>query len=87
MCWSGRFFGWVPLGRRSKATSRRIPLLARSVSIRVTEPVLREVERIVFEEGYTNIGDYVRNLIRKDFKERGIRIKMEEESEKQEGEG
>jgi len=77
------------LGRRSKATSRRIPLLARSVSIRVTEPVLREVERIVFEEGYTNIGDYVRNLIRKDFKERGIQIRMvREESEKQEeGEG
>jgi len=58
---------------------RRVPLKTAFISARVTEPVAKEVERIVWTEGYTDIGDYIRNLIRKDFKERGINIKMEEE--------
>jgi Arc/MetJ-type ribon-helix-helix transcriptional regulator len=60
---------------------RRFPLKTVVVSARVTEPVLREVERIVWTEGYADIGDYIRNLLRKDFKERGISIKFEGQPE------
>ena len=55
---------------------RRADLRTATVSARVTEPVLKEIDRIVWTEGYTDISDYIRNLIRKDFKERGVRIKM-----------
>ncbi|PUA31567.1 MAG: hypothetical protein B9J98_05715 [Candidatus Terraquivivens tikiterensis] len=60
---------------------KRVPLKTAFISVRVTEPVLKEVERIVWTEGYTDIGDYIRNLIRKDFKERGIAVKMEVQPE------
>ena len=60
---------------------RRGDLKTATVSARVTEPVLKEIDRIVWTEGYTDISDYIRNLIREDFKERGINIKMEEKPE------
>lgn len=60
---------------------RRADLKTVTVSARVTEPVLKEIDRIVWTEGYTDISDYIRNLVRKDFKERGISIKMEEKGE------
>lgn len=59
---------------------RRLPLKTVVVSARVTEPVLKEIDRIVWAEGYTDASDYLRNLIRKDFKERGVRVKMEEKT-------
>ena len=60
---------------------RRSELKTSTVSARVTEPVLKEIDRIVWTEGYTDISDYIRNLVRKDFKERGVSIKMEEKGE------
>jgi len=59
------------LGRR-KAPFKTVP-----ISFRVTEQYLKEIERIALTEGYTDIGDYIRNLIRKDFKERSIKPKVE----------
>jgi Arc/MetJ-type ribon-helix-helix transcriptional regulator len=58
---------------------KRVPVKMAFTSVRVTEPMAKEVERIVLTEDYTDIGDYVRNLIRKDFKERGVNIKIEGE--------
>ena len=60
---------------------RRSKLKTSTVSARVTEPVLKEIDRIVWTEGYTDISDYIRNLVRKDFKKRGVSIKMEEKGE------
>ncbi|MBA7481985.1 hypothetical protein ES707_17465 [subsurface metagenome] len=60
-------------------TKRRKRPKTKYVSARVTEQVMKEVDRVVYIGGYTNVGDYVRNLIRKDFKERGITLKMEED--------
>jgi Arc/MetJ-type ribon-helix-helix transcriptional regulator len=57
------------------------------VSARVPDRVLKEIRRIIFTEGYNDVADYVRDVIRKDFRERGI--KMEEgleEAEKEESE-
>lgn len=48
--------------------------MTKTVSARVTEQVSKEIDRIVYTEGYLDVGDYIRNLIRKDFKERGITI-------------
>lgn len=64
---------------------RRVPLKTAAVSARVTEPVLKEIERIVWVEGFTDVGDYMRNLIRKDFKERGIIIERGGEAGRGEG--
>ncbi|MDH5754757.1 MAG: ribbon-helix-helix domain-containing protein [Candidatus Bathyarchaeota archaeon] len=66
--------------RRKILGKRRLPLKTVVVSARVTEPVLKEIDRIVWAEGYTDASDYLRNLIRKDFKERGVRVKMEEKT-------
>ena len=64
------------VSRRNILGRRRADLKISTVSARVTEPVLKEIDRIVWTEGYTDISDYIRNLIREDFKERGIWIKM-----------
>jgi len=50
----------------------KFPYMTYTVSARVTEHVSKEIDRIVYTEGYIDVGDYIRNLIRKDFKERGI---------------
>ena len=44
------------------------------MSVSVTDQALRMIERIVWAEGYVDVADYVRNLIRKDFRERGLRL-------------
>jgi len=66
---------------------RRLPVKLGNVSARVPEYILREVEKIVWREGYADISDYVRNLIRKDLMERGIRFtvggELEGEEEKE----
>jgi len=66
---------------------RRLPVKLSNVSARVPEYILREIEKIVWREGYADISDYVRNLIRKDLAERGIRFtvggKRELEGEKE----
>jgi len=49
------------------------------INVLVTEQVVREVERIAYVEGYVDVSDYVRDLTRKDLKERGVSIKMEQE--------
>jgi len=51
------------------------------INVLVTEQVVREVERIAYVEGYVDVSDYVRDLIRKDLKERGVSIKMEQVEE------
>jgi len=53
---------------------RRLPVKLGYVSARVPEYILREIEKIVWREGYADISDYIRNLIRKDLMERGIRF-------------
>ncbi len=60
----------------------RFPLRTGIISVRVVESTVKDVEHTAPTEGYTNVGDYVRDLIRKDFKERGLSIKIEEEKEK-----
>jgi len=76
--------GWRP-------RKRRFPNSSFSVATRVSERVFRQLERVIWVEGYMNVGDYLRNLIRKDFKERGISVhdvegvvKREEEGKKEE---
>jgi len=56
----------------------KFPHMTHTVSARVTEQVSKEIDRIVYTEGYIDVGDYIRNLIRKDLKQRGIIVKMEE---------
>lgn len=66
---------------------RKFPVKMGWVSARVPDRVLKEIRRIIFTEGYNDVADYVRDVIRKDFRERGI--KMEEgleEAEKEESE-
>ena len=50
----------------------KFPQKTASISARVTEQISKKINHIVYMEGYIDIGDYVRNLIRKDFKKRGI---------------
>jgi len=50
----------------------KFPQKTAHVGARVTEQVSKEIDRIVFVEGYVDVGDYMRNLIRKDFKKRDI---------------
>jgi hypothetical protein len=45
----------------------------------MSEQFRRETERIALAEGYRDVADYVRDLMRKDFKARGITLKPEEE--------
>jgi len=52
----------------------KFPVRVGCVSVRVMDQTLREIERIIWAEGYVDVADYVRNLIRKDFKERGLRL-------------
>jgi len=58
---------------------RKFPVKTAYVSARVPEHVMREIEKIVWSEGYADVSDYVRNLIRRDFAERGIRFEFKEE--------
>ena len=52
--------------------SRRL----KRVNVHVTEQFLEEIRSIAYTEGYTDVSDYMRNLIRKDFKQRGISTKI-----------
>jgi len=52
----------------------KFPVRVGCVSVRVMDQDLREIERIIWAEGYVDVADYVRNLIRKDFRERGLRL-------------
>lgn len=63
---------------------RKFTVKIASVATRVTEQVLSEIKRIVLAEGYNDLGDYLRSLIRKDFRERGIKLKIEEKLEGEE---
>ena len=58
---------------------RKFPVKTEPISTRVKDQVLSEIKRIVLTEGYNDVGDYVRSLIRKDFRERGITLKIEGE--------
>jgi len=51
-----------------------------SVIVRVTEQFFEESKRIAWTEGYADVSDYVRDLMRKDLKERGVRIEMEKKT-------
>ena len=51
------------------------------MSVSVTDQALRMIERIVWAEGYVDVADYVRNLIRRDFREREVTVKLERELE------
>jgi len=53
------------------------------INVRVTEQVLEEIKRIAWTEGYTDVSDYVRDLMRKDLKARGVSIKTEKKPEKE----
>lgn len=44
------------------------------LSVRVSDKTLRMIERIVWAEGYVDFADYVRNLVRRDLRERGLRL-------------
>ena len=70
--------------KRVKKDRSRFPTKTQSVAARVTEQVSKKINHIVYVEGYVDVGDYVRNLIRKDFKKRGVRVKLEEKPEGEE---
>jgi len=55
----------------TKKDRGKFPHKTMLVSARVTEKISKEIDRIVYTEGYIDVGDYLRNLIRKDLKERG----------------
>jgi len=59
----------------------RIPIDTVYFAVTVPKQFYREAQHIVLAEGYTNVSDYVRDLMRKDFRERGITVKLEEELE------
>jgi len=63
------------MGKRTRPLKR--------INVRVTEQFLEEINRIAWTEGYTDVSDYVRDLMRKDLKERGIRIEMEKKPAKE----
>jgi Arc/MetJ-type ribon-helix-helix transcriptional regulator len=73
---------------------KAVPYRMGWIGARVPEAVEREVWRIVATEGYKDISDYVRELVRKDLRARGITLKSakkvrevkEEVKEKGEGE-
>jgi len=70
--------------KRERKSRKKFPFRNAYITVRVTEQFYREVENIGLTEGYTDIGDYVRDLIRKDFRERGITLKLEKELEAKE---
>ena len=67
-------------------SEERSPFKAGCLSVSVTDQALRMIERIVWAEGYVDFADYVRNLIRKDFRERGIKFEVELPEESDNGE-
>jgi len=56
---------------------RKVPVKTAWISTRVPDYVEREIKRIVVSEAYNDVADYVRELIRRDFRERGITFKDE----------
>jgi len=54
----------------------KFPQKTASIAARVTEQISKEIDSIVYTEGYTDVGDYMRNLIRKDFKQRDISARI-----------
>lgn len=67
--------------RQVKRKRKRKKSRTAYIKVLVTEQVAGEIERIAYVEGYVDVSDYVRDLIRKDLKERGISIKMEQAEE------
>ena len=55
--------------------SRRKPKDTYPISTRVTLPMLNAIDDIIDSGGYLRVSDYLRDLVRKDLEERGIKIK------------
>jgi len=65
---------------------KKIPIKTAWISARIPDYVEREIKKIVASEVYNDVSDYVRELIRKDFRERGITLEAELPEESEEGE-
>jgi len=49
-----------------------------TVGTRITKPMLKGVQTIITSNAHINIADYIRDLIRRDLEERGIKTTSEE---------
>jgi len=49
----------------------------RTVSTRITRPMLKAIQTLLATNAHINIADYVRDLIRRDLEERGVLTKKE----------
>ena len=68
------------MGKNEK-TEGRFPVRTVCFTVTVPEQFYREVQRIVLDDGYADLSDYLRDLIRRDFRERGVTVKLERELE------
>jgi len=57
-----------------KKELRRKPPETYPISARVTRPMLIAIDNVIDSGKYLRVSDYLRDLIRKDLEERGIRI-------------
>jgi Arc/MetJ-type ribon-helix-helix transcriptional regulator len=44
------------------------------IATRITKPMLRGIQTILATNAHINIADYVRDLVRRDLEDRGIKI-------------
>ena len=61
-------------GEEPKTGLRRKPPETYPISARVTLPMLTAIDNVIDSGKYLRVSDYLRDLIRKDLEERGIRI-------------
>ena len=68
-------------GKTEKAGGRFPYGITVRFPVTLPEHFYREAQRIVSDEGYADLSDYLRDLIRMDFRERGVTVKIEKELE------
>ena len=66
---------------RENEKRRRFPVRTVCFKVIIPEQFYREAQRIVSDDGYVDLSDYVRDLIRRDFRERGVTFKLMRELE------
>jgi len=66
---------------KDEGAGGRLPVRTVSFTVIIPEQFYREAQRIVLDDGYADLSDYVRDLIRRDFRERGLTVKLERELE------
>jgi len=67
--------------KKNEKIGGRFPVRIIRFTVIIPEQFYREAQRIVLDDGYADLSDYVRDLIRRDFRERGVTVKLERELE------